>query len=462
MSAAPCTGTLRPGAESEGLDRSVTASGAAPHSQAGAVFLYFTPLALLVFLALPNGFLLDIATSFMLKNQVQATPAQIANFRLLTAVPVYLAFFFGLARDLWNPFGLRDRGLFMIFGTVTAAVFLAMTTLTLSYRGLLVSMFVVMLSFGFVAAAARGLLALISQEQLMSGRLSALWNAVSSAPYVFGAFAAGYLSGLTPAYTFRLVAALCVAIALYGLWKPSAVFGHAYDQPFAQGTTLLGDLKRLVKHRAAYPAVLLVCLCQFTPGFNTPLQFYLANDLKAPDWVYGHFQGIQLAGYIPAAAVYARLCTRFALGRLLWWAILLWLPAAIPLLLIHSSASALWFAVPYGLVNGFAFTAFWDLAMRSCPPGLQGALMMLVAGMYELAYRAGDVVGTWLYTSSVLYGFAYCVAAGTATSVLMLVVLQLIPKEIIATADGERSPAVESAVLAEIAETTPVAGAPRR
>jgi len=426
------------------------------------VFLYFTPLTLLVFLVLPNGFLLDIATSFMLKNQVRATPEEVANFRLLTAVPVYLAFFFGLARDLWNPFGLRDRGLFMIFGTVTAAMFLLMTTLTLSYRGLLVSMFVVMLSFGFVAAAARGLLALISQEQLMSGRLSALWNAVSSAPYVFGAFAAGYLSGLTPAYTFRLVAALSAAIALYGLWKPSAVFRRAYDLPSAQGTTLLGDLKRLLKHRAAYPAVLLVCLSQFLPGFNTPLQFYLANDLKAPDWVYGDFQGILQAGYIPAAVVYARLCTRLPLRTLLWWATLLWLPAAIPLLLIHSSASALWFAVPIGLANGFAFTALWDLSMRSCPPGLQGALMMLVAGMYELAYRGGDVVGTRIYASSATHGFAYCVAAGTATSILMLVVLQVIPREIIATADGERSPQMEREVLAEIGETAPAAGAPRR
>jgi len=45
---------------------------------------------------------------------------------------------------------------------------------------------------------------------------------------------------------------------------------------------------------------------------------------------------------------------------------------------------------------------------------------------------------------------------------LMLVVLQLIPKAIIATADGERRLAVESEVLAEIAETTPVASAPRR
>ena len=431
-------------------------------ARAGAVFLYFTPLTLLVFLVIPNGFLLDIATSFMLKNQVRATPEQVANFRLLTAIPVYLSFFFGLARDLWNPLGLRDRGFFIIFGPLTAAAFLGMTAFPLSYRGLMASMFVVMLSFGFVAAAARGLLALVSQEQLMSGRLSALWNAVSSAPYVFGAFAAGYLSGLTPAHTFMLVALLSAAIALFGLWKPRAVFGHAYDLPSAQGAGLFGDLKRLVKHRAAYPAVLLVCLSQFEPGLNTPLQFYLANDLHAPDWVYGDFQGILLAGYIPAAAVYGRLCTRIPLRTLLWWAALLWLPAAIPLLFIHSSASALWFAVPIGLTNGFAFTAFWDLSMRSCPPGLQGALMMLVAGMYELAYRGGDFVGTKLYASSAAHGFAYCVVAGTATSALMLLVLRLIPRELVATPDGQRNPTVDAELLAEIGQGVSAAGANRR
>jgi MFS family permease len=435
----------------------VTVTTSRPQARTGAVFLYFTPLTLLVFLVLPNGFLLDIATSFMLKNQVSATPQQIANFRLVTAVPVYLSFFFGLARDLWNPLGRKDRGFFIIFGTLTAAVFLGMTAFPLSYWGLMLSLFLVMLSFGFVAAAARGLLALISQEQLMSGRLSALWNAVSSAPYVFGAFAAGYLSGLSPAHTFTLLAMLSVAIALFGLLKPRAVFGHAYDLPAAQGTTLIGDLKRLVQHKAVYPAVLLVCLCQFTPGFNTPLQFYLANDLHAPDWVYGDFQGISMAGYIPAAAVYGRLCTRVPLRTLLWWATLLWLPAAIPLLLIHSSASALWYAVPIGLANGFAFTAFWDLSMRSCPPGLQGALMMLVAGMYELAYRGGDFIGTKIYASSAAHGFAYCVVVATATSALMLLVLRLIPPELIATSDGERNPKVDAELLAEIGPAAPAA-----
>ena len=114
-------------------------------AHAGRVFLYFTPLTLLVFLVLPNGYLLDIATSFMLKNRLHASPEQVADFRLLTAIPVYLSFAFGLARDLWNPFGMRDRGLLLIFGLATAALFIWMSQAPLSYAGLLVGMFLVTL-----------------------------------------------------------------------------------------------------------------------------------------------------------------------------------------------------------------------------------------------------------------------------------------------------------------------------
>jgi predicted MFS family arabinose efflux permease len=433
------------------------ATAAAPVApSAGAVFRYFTPLTLLVFLVLPNGFLLDIATSFMLKNELRATPDEVAQFRLLTAVPVYLSVCFGLARDLWNPCGLRDRGLLMIFGTATALLFAWIAQAPLSYHGLLVGMLLVMFSFSFVAAAARGLLTLVSQEQLMSGRLSALWNALSSVPYAVGAFASGYLAAhMLPARTFLLVAAMSAAIASLGLWKPSAVFNHAYDQPLARGAGFLGDLKRLARHRAAYPAVLLVCLSQFSPGFNTPLQFYLTNDLRLPDSAYAYSQGLLNAAYIPAAIVYGFLCKRLALRTLLWAATLLWLPAAIPLLFINSDATALWLSFLVGLANGFAFAAFWDLAMRSSPPGLQGTLMMMVAGMYELAYRGGDVVGASIYASSATHGFMYCVVAGTGTSLLMVPLLFLIPKPLIATADGERNPAVEADVLAEIGVLAP-------
>ena len=157
----------------------------------GQTFLYFGWLTLLVYLATPTGYLVDIQTSYMLKNQLHATATQISIFRLLTGVPVYLSFAFGLMRDRWNPFGWRDRGFFLICAPVTVLAFLFMGSSRLSYRGLLIGMLLVMLSFRFIAAAYQGLIALVGQEKLMSGRLSALWNIVSIIPVIMGAFAFG-------------------------------------------------------------------------------------------------------------------------------------------------------------------------------------------------------------------------------------------------------------------------------
>src|SRR5476651_5416 len=110
-------------------------------SKTGQVFLYFGPLTLLVYLVMPHGYLLDIASSFMLKNQLHATATQVSTFRLLTAIPVYLSFLFGLTRDLWNPFGLRDRGFFFLFAPLSAAIFLWMAFSKLSFTGLFTGMF---------------------------------------------------------------------------------------------------------------------------------------------------------------------------------------------------------------------------------------------------------------------------------------------------------------------------------
>jgi hypothetical protein len=85
-------------------------------------FLYFGSLTLLVYLVAPEHPLLDIPASYMLKNQLQATAMQVSTFRLLVAIPVYFAFVFGLARDLWNPFGWRDRGFFLLFAPLTAVL----------------------------------------------------------------------------------------------------------------------------------------------------------------------------------------------------------------------------------------------------------------------------------------------------------------------------------------------------
>jgi MFS family permease len=436
-----------------------TATVTGPGSnKTGQIYAYFGPLTLLLYLVLPEQYPLDIATSYMLKNQLHATATEVSSFRLLTAIPVYLAFLFGLARDLWNPLHLKDRGFFLLFAPFSAAVFLWMALSDVSYQGLLIGMVLTMVSLRFVAAAYQALLALVGQEQLMSGRLSALWNFVQSIPLVAGALASGYLiEHLSPRQIFALVASLTLLIALIGLWKPRAIFNHAYDRPQAQGAGFVGDVRRLVKHRAIYPAVLIMFMFQFSPGSNTPLQFYLTNELHAADSAYAYYNGIFLASFMPMFLLYGYLCRRLALQKLLWWGMIITVPQMLPLALVHSVDAALLLAVPIGLMGGIAFAAINDLAMRSCPPGLQGTLMMLVAGAYQLSWRGGDLLGAWIYANNPGHGFLYCVLTTTAVYALILPVLLFVPKELIATADGEPNPQLEAETLAQIGVDAPKA-----
>ena len=414
------------------------------------IYLYFTFLSLLVYLLAPEWFL-DIPTTYMLKNHLHATAPQVSTFRLLNGIPLYVAFLFGLVRDLWNPFGLRDRGYLLIFAPITAAVFIWMALTPLSYNMLLIGVMLAMATFRFILAAFQGLIALIGQETLMTGRLSTLASSCYQIAIIGAAVISGAVSeNLTPPQTFYLMAALMLVIGAFGFWKPTAVFSHAYDKPQARGSDFRGDVRRLLRHRAIYPAVLITFLWWFNPGLNTPVQFYLTNQLHASDAAYSNFLGVFAVSFIPTYLLYGYLCTKMKASRLLWWSTLIAVPQMIPLAFVHSGDTALLFAIPMGLMGGMATAAYFDLSVRACPPGLHGTLMMLVSAGWMLAMRGGDLLGAKLYASSPEHGFLYCVIATTVVYALILPVILLIPKDLIATTDGQSNPTLDAELLAEL------------
>jgi len=89
------------------------------------------------------------------------------------------------------------------------------------------------------------------------------------------------------------------------------------------------------------------------------------------------------------------LCTKVQLRKLLWWSVIVGVPQFIPMAFVHSGRQALLMAVLIGLMGGLANAACIDIAIRACPPGLQGTLMMMVAATFPLSSRGGDVVGSW-------------------------------------------------------------------
>jgi hypothetical protein len=139
--------------------------------------------------------------------------------------------------------------------------------------------------------------------------------------------------------------------------------------------------------------------------------------------------------FVPTFLVFGFLCRRFPLKTLLFWGTVVAVPQMVPLVFIHSVTGALIAAAPIGLMGGVATAAYLDLIIRSAPKGLQGTVLMATVGFTSIDARFGDVLGTNLYDH--FGGFTVCVIAITIVYALILPTLLLVPKRLIATADGE-------------------------
>src|ERR1700721_1493264 len=249
------------------IDRAadVAAIGAAPSSLSTSarriIFLYLGMLIVLLAFGGPSGGLIDIPISFLLKNRLHLEAHEVARFRLITAIPLYLSFVFGFIRASRNPLGMRDRGFMLLFGGISALLYVCFAFAPMTYSMLLVAVVVLTASFLFVASAQNGLTTTIGQQHAMTGQISAVWNVFLSVPTVAALLIGGTLSGMlerqNPDEAVRILflvgAAIMTAVALYGLWKPEDVFGNIRAE-HASGAPPIKDLKRLRLPRPTYPA----------------------------------------------------------------------------------------------------------------------------------------------------------------------------------------------------------------
>ncbi|HEV2365641.1 MAG TPA: MFS transporter [Caulobacteraceae bacterium] len=407
----------------------------------GSIFLWLGGLIILLGFGGPTGWLIGQPISFFLKNKLHLSAEQLAVFGAITHIPLYLGFLFGLARDRWNLFGLKDRGLLIVFGSAGAALYVLFAYAPPTYASLLAAQLLILIAFLFVLAAFNGVLASLGQQHVMTGRTTVVWLVVSGLPAFAAMLLGGSLSdaleGKNAAEAARLLfligAGVMASVALYGLWRPRVVFDNLHvERPEVR---FVDDIKRLARSWPVWIALIIWSLWTFAPGGLTPLQYFLQNHLHAKDSQWGEWNAIFGACFIPTYLLYGFLCTRFPLRKLLVWGTIVGVPQFIPLLFTPTIGAALWAAAPIGLMGGLASAAYYDLIIRSCPRGLQGTMLMAAAAVYQIVYRGGDLLGTRLYDR--FHGFTVCVIAITVVYALILPTLLLVPKSITATADGQ-------------------------
>jgi hypothetical protein len=251
-------------------------SASLPHLVRRKIFLYLGILIVLLAFGAPGSGLIDIPITFLLKNKMHLKAHELADFRLVAGIPLYLSFVFGLIRDSCNPLGMRDRGFMLLFGSATAGLYIIFAFTPLTYGTLLVAVVILTASFLCVASALNGLTSTLGQQHVMSGQISAIWNTFASIPTVAALLVGGSLSNMLEEKNadqavrilFLIGAAIMAAIAAYALWKPRSVFDNVrYEHGKVRYP--LDDIRRMVRHWPIYPALLIWLLWNFAPGSAT-------------------------------------------------------------------------------------------------------------------------------------------------------------------------------------------------
>jgi MFS family permease len=297
------------------------------------------------------------------------------------------------------------------------------------------------MAFQITGSAAAGIISAIGQRRAMAGRMSALISAATSLPALFSYTLGGLLSEVLEGrdassaarILFFIAAGLMALIALCGALGPRQVFAIAD----AERTTsdLSEDIGRFFRHWPIYPVIVIQMLWQFAPGTGIVLQYHMSNTLHGTDAQWGLWNALFLGSFVPVYIGYGFLCTRVKLGWLLWGGFILAVAQMSPMLFVHTAWGAVMAAVPMGIIGGIAQAALQDLTIRSCPPGLQGTMMMLFISLYYIMVRFGDLFGTWLYDHH--GGFITALWATIGVYALILPALLLVPRRLIETADDE-------------------------
>jgi MFS family permease len=400
------------------------------------VLSYFAILNIAIGLGSPLG-IAAIPLSYFLKDSLHLSPVRLAVFLAIVSIPVCAGFAFGFIRDRWRNARWGDRQYLFACAAVATAGYVWLAASPIDYYKLLLLVVIIVTAYVMVFASAQALMTGVAQAHGMTGRLSVVFSFGFFTPAVISALAGGWLvAHASVRGTFLIAGGVTIIIAMQAFWRLEAA--DEFESSSALGPREKGfvAMRRLFRHRPLWPAAAIYFLWNFSPGWGTPMFYHLTEHVRISSELFGTFTALQSLFFLPTSLLYGYLCVRAPLSRLLWWGTIVAVLQGPIMFLALGPTSTIIVAILYGLFGGFATAAYIDLIMRSCPKGLEGTAMMVAnTSMFAIAGNAGNLLGSWIYSSG---GFASAVIITTLATALIVPVLRSVPPALIATRDGER------------------------
>jgi hypothetical protein len=380
----------------------------------------------------PEKGLALLPLQFLLKQQLQFTPLDMARFFTVAGIAWYLKPLVAMLSDYLPVFGSR-RYSYMLGGAAGLALLWIVVGFGPHTPLLLVG--TVCLLTTVLAICQSTISALVVEGGRMfaaTGRLSTVRRV---AEHVAGVVV-GPAGGVLALYSFGYCGAVCAALALFLVY---IVMRFPAAEDLAPQRKTWAELRQglgvLLSCRPMWGATALFFLLSFSPGFQTPLFYYQTNTLGFSPGFIGSLTLVGAACSIVGAGAYAWLCRKAGLRVLITVSVVLDAIFHGMYAFYNSPASALVIGSAAGLMRGFVWMPVLDLLVRSVPKGHEAVGAALEWSPANVAVAMSDLTGSWLY-QHVGLSFQSLAWLNGGSTLLILFIVPFLPESVMTMREG--------------------------
>jgi MFS family permease len=328
----------------------------------------------------------------------EQSPATIAGFMALLALPWSLKPLFGVLSDFVPLFGSRRRN-YLLMSCASASVGLLVLYLMPLPREAVWLLFAMLLlptiaiAFGDVLVDA--VMVETGQPRGLTGRFQSVqWTAAYGALLLVGVLG-GYLAETERQELAFLLCAL--------IWGVSLVLTYAYVEDREQRSTRVpvGPAARTFLDSWRRRGLATVCIILFVWSFNpmwvTVLYLHMTDTLGFSEQQYGNTYSVFAGGCMVASFLYGLYCRRVRMGYLVHGSIF----AGVLANIIYFNLATIEVAYGVSFLAGFAFMTGTliqlDIAARLVPLRTAATLFASIMALTNIAASLSEGLGGWLF-----------------------------------------------------------------
>jgi MFS family permease len=396
-----------------------SSSSAAPRGSIGGLTALFAALYFIQSVGDPTSGLIAQPVRSLLERWGES-PAAIATFMAIMALPWALKPLFALLADFVPLFGSRRRS-YLLAATAAAAVGLGIAYAVPLPAGerwlLLVLLIVPTLGIAFTDVIADALMIEVGQPRGLTGRLqSAQWFAAW-----FALLLSGAVGGWLTAHDRHELAFLICAL----FWTASLVLTLAFVRE-PRHTAAAADrlaTAAALRHAATIPGLATIALVSFLWDCN-PLStsvhyLHMTRTLGLSEQTFGNAFSFFAGGAMAATAGYALYCRRVATRVLLHAAVAAGVAGNVLYWWVTGSTSLYVVSALVGFAYMTGSLILLDLAARLVPLAAAATVFAVIMALASFGSSVGEGLGGYLYdgvlgTASATNAYRATLAAGVA------------------------------------------------